>query len=550
MNGLIHEQLIAVAQRTPDAEALIYRSECLSYAQLAINVERAASAFLQQGLQRAQRVGVYLEKRLETVIAMFGASYAGGVFVPINPLLKAEQVRHILADCSVTILVTSAERLASLQLILGQCGGLQVILVIGAVSPGALACPANVRILPWQEVCEDASGGVVSTVSSTISSTVAHRAIDADMAAILYTSGSTGKPKGVVLSHRNLVAGAASVAGYLGNDCHDRILAVLPLSFDYGLSQLTTAFHAGAAVVVLNHLLPRDILQAVQAERITGLAGVPPLWRGLAHLPWPTDCSLRYITNSGGSMPSSTLRQLQQVLPRAKPYLMYGLTEAFRSTYLPPEELPRRPDSIGKAIPNAEILVVRPDGTPCAANEPGELVHRGALVALGYWNDAVKTAERFRPLQLHQRAHQDGLPFAEIAVWSGDTVRADAEGFLYFISREDEMIKSSGYRISPGEVEEVLHSHASVAEAVAIGVPHPALGQAIVVVASAHENGGIGIGIDVDVLLAACKAQLPGYMVPARIVVHDGSLPRNANGKIDRNLLRQQWQDHFLEQLP
>jgi len=538
MNGLVHDRIVAVAQRTPDVQALAYRTERLNYAQLATRLRCAADVFLRQGLQRAQRVAVYLEKRPEAVLAMFGASCAGGVFVPVNPLLKAEQVRHILTDCSVTILVTSAERLALLQPVLAQCNSLRAIFLVGAGdgvgNPRTAASPAGVPVLHWQEACQN------------VSSAVSHRVIDADMAAILYTSGSTGKPKGVVLSHRNLVTGAASVASYLENDRHDRILAVLPLSFDYGLSQLTTAFHAGATVVLLNHLLPRDIFNAVQQEQITGLAGVPPLWRQLAGLPWPADCPLRYLTNSGGSMPGSTLQQLQQALPKAQPYLMYGLTEAFRSTYLPPEELARRPGSIGKAIPNAEILVLRPDGSACDADEPGELVHRGALVSLGYWNDPVKTAERFRPLHPLLRQHQDGLPFSEIAVWSGDTVRADAEGFLYFISREDEMIKSSGYRISPGEVEEVLHAHASVVEAVAIGVPHPTLGQAIVVVASAHENGSL----DVEVLLAACRRQLPGYMVPARIVVHAGSLPRNPNGKIDRNLLRLQWQDHFSEPTP
>jgi len=532
--NLVHDSIFTWASQAPDAEALVYRSQRLSYAQLATQVERAAGAFLGQGMQRGQRVALYLEKRPEAVVAMFGASCAGGVFVPINPLLKAEQVQHILTDCSVTILVTSAERLVLLQPVLAQCTALQAVYVVGGGvgngvgnGEGGTSTATGVPVLRWEDACAIALFPMP------------HRVIDIDMVAILYTSGSTGKPKGVVLSHRNLVAGARSVASYLKNDCHDRLLAVLPLSFDYGLSQLTTAFHAGAAAVLLNHLLPRDVLNAVEQERITGLAGVPPLWRQLARLPWPADSTLRYLTNSGGSMPSSTLVQLQNALPRAQPFLMYGLTEAFRSTYLPPQELARRPGSIGKAIPNAEILVLRPDGSTCDVDEPGELVHRGALVALGYWNDTVKTAKRFRPLP----SRHTGLPGIEVAVWSGDTVRADADGFLYFISREDEMIKSSGYRISPSEVEEVLHANPCVAEAVAIGVPHPALGQAIIVVASAHENSLI----DAEAVLADCKARLPGYMLPAKIVVYAGSLPRNPNGKIDRNLLRLQWQDHFLD---
>ena len=238
-------------------------------------------------------------------------------------------------------------------------------------------------------------------------------------------------------------------------------------------------------------------------------------------------------------MQRPTLDALRRALPRARPFLMYGLTEAFRSTYLPPEEVDRRPDSMGKAIPNAEVVVLRPDGSECDAGEAGELVHRGALVSLGYWNDPVKTAERFKPVQSNHR----GLPLTEMAVWSGDTVRKDEEGFLYFISRNDEMIKTSGYRVSPSEVEEVVYSREQVAEAAAIGVSHPTLGQAIVVIAHCKE----GMAIDADALMAACKPHLPAYMLPARIVMSDVSLPRNPNGKIDRKLLSQQFESTFME---
>jgi len=359
------------------------------------------------------------------------------------------------------------------------------------------------------------------------------------MAAILYTSGSTGKPKGVVLSHRNMVAGAKSVASYLENTPDDRILSVLPLSFDYGLSQLTTAFHVGATAVLMNYLLPRDILKSVEKERITGLAAVPPLWIQLAQLNWPEQASLRYITNSGGAMQRTTLDALRKALPKTKVFLMYGLTEAFRSTFLPPDELDRRPDSMGKAIPNAEVMVLREDGSPCAPGEPGELVHRGALVAMGYWNDLEKTAERFKPVS----SRQQGLPIPELAVWSGDTVRMDEEGFLYFISRKDEMIKTSGYRVSPTEVEEVIYAMDHVGEAAAIGVAHPILGQAIVAVITARD----GAQLDAEALLLACKPHLPTYMLPARIEIWSNSLPRNPNGKIDRKLLAQELQNIFME---
>jgi acyl-CoA synthetase (AMP-forming)/AMP-acid ligase II len=300
------------------------------------------------------------------------------------------------------------------------------------------------------------------------------------------------------------------------------------LSFDAGFSQLTTAFHTGARVVMINYLLPKDVLNALSNERVTGLTAVPPLYIQLAQLKWPEsiDAHLRYFANTGGRMPLETLKALRARVPRAKPYLMYGLTEAFRSTFLPPDEVDRRPDSIGRAIPNAEILVLRPDGTPCAPDEPGELVHRGALVAMGYWNDPEKTAERFKILPGRDAA----LVVPEIAVFSGDTVRKDADGFLYFVGRRDEMIKTSGYRVSPTEIEELIYATTLVGEVAAFGIAHPVLGQAIVVVASPKD----GAMLDVDALLAECKSRLPAYMVPSRIDVRAGPLPRNTNGKIDR----------------
>jgi acyl-CoA ligase (AMP-forming) (exosortase A-associated) len=367
-----------------------------------------------------------------------------------------------------------------------------------------------------------------------------HRIIDTDMVAILYTSGSTGKPKGVVLSHRNMVAGAKSVASYLENRPTDTLLAALPLSFDAGFSQLTTAFLVGARVVLLNYLMPRDVLKAMATEKVTGLTVVPPLYIQLAPLDWPVEIGqhLRYFANTGGRMPGETLTALRARVPQAMPYLMYGLTEAFRSTFLPPDEVDRRPDSIGKAIPNAEILVLRDDGSPCAPHEPGELVHRGALVGMGYWNDPEKTAERYKLLAPDAPCRQSGLQLPEYAVFSGDTVRQDEEGFLYFIGRRDEMMKTSGYRVSPTEVEEVLYATRLVGECVAFGVDHPTLGHAIHVIATPADATG---AIDLKALNLECKARMPAYMVPAHVDVRPGPLPRNPNGKIDRKLLATEW---------
>lgn len=547
------------ADRDPAAPALRDGARLLNYGELAGQVQALAHGLLALGLGRAERVGIYLDKRLETVVASFAAPAAGGVFVPINPILKAEQVGFIVRDCEVRVLITSRDRLATLQPVLAQCPSLrQVVLVdppvgaatqaattvaAGASAGAALGKPDGVASGgPAGALAGDGAGAGWVRYADLLDAPAraGHRVIDTDMVAILYTSGSTGRPKGVVLSHRNMVAGAKSVASYLGNHAQDRLLAALPLSFDAGFSQLTTAFQSGASVSLLNYLMPRDVLKALERDRITGLTAVPPLYIQLTQLEWPQaiDEHLRYFANTGGRMPRETLGLLRQRVPSAKPFLMYGLTEAFRSTYLPPDEVDRRPDSIGKAIPNAEILVLREDGTPCAPDEPGELVHRGALVGLGYWNDAEKTAERYKLLPAGVAGREAGLQLPEYAVFSGDTVRMDAEGFLYFIGRRDEMIKTSGYRVSPTEVEEILYATQLVGECAAFGVAHPTLGQAIQVIAT--PPAGIDT-LDTQALLTACRARMPAYMIPAGVQVRSGPLPRNPNGKIDRKLLSTEW---------
>ncbi len=534
---LLPELIALSAQRTPQAAALTHGAATLSYAELDSAVGKFASGMVELGLRRGERVAIYLDKRFETVVASFGAPAAGAVFVPVNPLLKPEQVAFILQDCNVRVLVTSPERMALLEQALTQCPDLRHVVITDSASHTIAASLApSVACLQWTALLGTAHRP-------------GHRVVDVDMAAILYTSGSTGKPKGVVLSHRNMVGGAKSVASYLDNNAQDTLLAALPLSFDAGFSQLTTAFHAGARVVLLNNLMPRDVLKAMEREKVTGLTAVPPLYIQLTQLEWPESINrnLRYFANTGGRMPRETLTMLRQRVPSAKPFLMYGLTEAFRSTYLPPEEVDRRPDSIGKAIPNAEILVLREDGSTCDPDEPGELVHRGALVGQGYWNDAEKTAERYKLLAPDAPGRHAGLQLPEYAVFSGDNVRMDAEGFLYFIGRRDEMMKTSGYRVSPTEVEEVLYATRLVAECVAFGVEHPALGQAIQVIATAPvaEPGAPSESAELSSrLLQECRSRMPAYMVPSGIQIVAGPLPRNPNGKIDRKLLSTNWAAH------
>ena len=506
------------AQRSPESTALLFKDQVFDYAGLWGLVRQFAGGLEGLGLPAGERVAVYLPKQPETVISLFGAATAGGVFVPVNPVLKPEQAGYILRHCGVRILLTSAARAATLADELRDCPALQTLVLVDE--------PKAELQVPQAQV------SFASLVDAGLYEYP--HGIDADVVSILYTSGSTGQPKGVVLSHANMLAGAFSVSTYLRNTSDDRLLAVLPLSFDYGLSQLTTAFAVGASVVLMDYLLPRDVIRAVARYQVSGLAAVPPLWNQLAPLPWPEEAvnCLRYITNSGGAMPLATLSSLRESLSQTQVFLMYGLTEAFRSTYLEPDQLDTHPTSMGKAIPNAEVMVVRADGSECGVDEVGELVHRGALVSLGYWNDVEKTCERFKPAP----GQPTQLPQTEMAVWSGDRVRRDAEGFLYFVGRNDEMIKTSGYRVSPGEIEEAVLVMDAVEQAVAFGVPHPMLGQGIVLVAKADCTSGE--------VLAHCNVHLPQYMLPGRIEVLD-ELPRNANGKIDRKSLSNTYQASF-----
>ncbi len=524
MKRQLHHLITHTAESRPANIAIKHKRKSVDYRTLATHTAEAAAGYQQLGLERSERVAIYLPKLIETVVASFAASYADGVMVPVNPILKPEQVKYILNDCNARILVTSSQKAAQLKEVLAQCHDLHTLIIVDNKTL-SFEPPPHLTTIDW------------NAFTRLSNHTPHNQNIDRDMAAILYTSGSTGKPKGVVLSHRNLIAGAESVASYLNNRQRDKILALLPFSFDYGFSQLTSAFISGAQVHLLDYLLPREVLNLIVQEQITGLAAIPTLWSQLVELEWPPQIKLclRYITNSGGAMPVFTLQKLRAQLPETELYLMYGLTEAFRSTYLAPDQLDLKPGSIGKAIPNAEVMVLREDGTPCAAGEPGELVHRGALVALGYWNNPEKTAKRFKPVPLH---HDGGMP-AEMAVWSGDTVRRDEEGYLYFIGRADEMIKTSGYRVSPTEVEEVLYESGLVDQGVAFGVPHPVMGQAILAVVTLRE------GKEGKLLEQYCKQRLPSFMQP-QIIIKTGPLPHNPNGKIDRAGIFREHQNYCL----
>jgi acyl-CoA ligase (AMP-forming) (exosortase A-associated) len=475
----------------PGADALLTREGLLDYAGLEEAVGRLAAALKARGLGHGDRVASWLPKNRLTSLLPLAAARAGLVHVPVNPLLKRMQVAHILADSGASLLISGAARLATL-------------------AEGDVACPA----------LNEAEANALFEHPEALGPS-SHD--PDDLAALLYTSGSTGRPKGVMLSHANLWLGAISVAHYLRLTPEDRTLAVLPLSFDYGQNQLLSTWAAGGAVVPLDYLTARDVIRAVERNRISTLAGVPPLWVQLIEAPWPPEAALllKRLTNSGGKLAPSVVRRMREVFPAADIYSMYGLTEAFRSTYLEPALLDEHPDSMGGAIPFAEIMIIGADGK--AASE-GELVHAGPLVARGYWQDPARTAERFKPAPA-------GSIYGGTAVWSGDMVRSDAEGLLYFVGREDGMIKTSGNRVSPTEVEEAAIASGLIYEAVALGYPDDRLGEGIALIVRPDRHD------QEEAFRAFLKGQLPNFMQPGRIIWRD-ELPRSPNGKLDRNLLK------------
>lgn len=520
------------------------------------NVRRHVTALLwQRGIRAGDRVAICMPKSVEMVLAMLAIARLGAIFVPINPASVGAQIQHIVQDCQARLLICDAIR--------------QDRYLTAAPFNDERQAPVSATetwVLDLQPVLAQARANASSipTVASPIpqSATAAYSQLDvvdedpqvaaiapqlSDIAALLYTSGSTGKPKGVVLSQHNLLLGALSVSQYLALSATDRILAVLPFSFDYGLNQLWSGWQVGACVVLLDYLLPQDVMRAVREQQITVLAAVPPLWSALVRLRWPEDAvaQLRVLTNSGGHVAPVLADSMAACFPHSDIYLMYGLTEAFRSTYLPPSERQRRPSSVGKAIPFADVLVLNAQGQPCAPFEHGELVHRGPLVAQGYWQAPELTAQRFRPDPMQPQA---AIP--RLAVWSGDTFYKDEDGYLYFVSRRDDMIKTQGHRVSPTEIEQaVLALSSDIIDVAAIAVnagPADSLlaGQTLIAViysASTEQSHAQW--------LSQLRAQLPGYMLP-RCFIALPALPKNGNGKIDRHALKQQFANVLLEGTP
>jgi len=486
--------LFGTRARPARAACLVDGAEVLEHAELVARAERVARGLVGVGIRPGERVALDLGHAQEAIVALLAVWRAGAVAVPLGPTLRAPQCAHVLWHSDSRVLLCAPRRTLARDCALA--AGRPVLELAGdgeGFGSGAVG-----------ELPRDLPGGETP-------------------AALLYTSGSSGRAKGILVSHANLLSGARIVSGYLelGND--ERILCVLPLSFDYGLNQLLCALQVGGTLVLQRSHLPADVLATLARERITGLAGVPPFWitllgGGSGALALP---HLRYLTNSGGVFPRELTLTVRRRLAHVRLYLMYGLSEAFRSTYLAPEELERHPDSIGKAIPECEVLVLDEEGRPCAAGETGELVHRGPTVALGYWNDPEASARVFRA--------DPAAPGGRRRVHSGDLVRRDEQGFLYFVGRRDALIKSHGYRISPDEVEELLQASPLVQEAVVHGRAHALAGATVVAHVVPREPERFSLAA----LLEHCRACMPGYMVPSSIEVH-AALPRTSTGKVDR----------------
>jgi amino acid adenylation domain-containing protein len=499
------------AGRFPDKTFLVCGADRWSFAAIEAAANRLAHGLLAEGVERGDRVAVFLENSSEAVVAIFAILKAGAVFMMVNPTTKADKLKYMLNNSRAKALIAPGRKLARHGDLWRETPHLARLVTTGATAgdlpAGGPACVEFQELLARHTAQADPPR---------------KRAIDIDLAALIYTSGSTGNPKGVMLTHLNMVSAATSITTYLENTADDIVLNVLPLAFDYGLYQVLMAARFGGTVVLeRSFTYPEAVLRRVVSEGVTGLPLVPTmsailLQMDLTRYDWSR---LRYITNTAAALPTEHILKLRRLLPHARLYSMYGLTECKRVSYLPPEQLDRRPNSVGRGMPNEEVYVVDDEGRRVGAGVVGELVVRGANVMRGYWELPEETAKRLKP---------GPLP-GEMVLYTGDLFRTDAEGYLYFVGRKDDIIKSRGEKVSPREIENVLYSHPEIAEAAVIGVPDEILGQAVKAIVALRSGSALGE----PEVLRYCAERLEDFMVPKYVEILD-VMPKTANGKIDK----------------
>ena len=542
---LVNNFLENSAARLPDKVALICDGKRLTYSEINQAADQLASALANLGIKRQDRVVIFMDNSAESVIALFGILKAGAVFTMVNATMKSRKLNYILRDSGARALITHTNKARVISEAIANAPDLRHAVWAGAVPKLPAGDSPSICFHGWDEVLSSTSvqrsafsvqlpgvGGQPSAVGDESLPCAVRRApctvaIDVDLATIIYTSGSTGEPKGVMSAHYNMVAAARSITQYLGNVEDDIIMDVLPLSFDYGLYQVLMAFLFGGTVVLeKSFLYPYKILEKVVEEKVTGFPLVPTMAALLLQM---EDLSkfdfsaLRYMTNTAAALPVAYIRKLQSLFPYVKIFSMYGLTECKRVSYLPPEQLDKRPDSVGIPIPNEEVFVVDEKGSEVAPGVVGELVIRGSNVMQGYWNAPEETAKRYRP----------GRYRGEALLYSGDLFRRDEEGYLYFVARKDDMIKTKGERVSPKEIENALCEMEGLAECAVIGVPDDIFGQAIKAFVVVKRGKEIG---EKDVI-GYCSRNLEPFMVP-KYVEFVEAFPKSTSGKIDKKQLK------------
>lgn len=515
---LINNFLENSASRLPDKVALIFEDQRMTYEEIDHSADQLAAALVNMGIKRQERVVIFLDNSAESVISLFGILKAGATFIILNPTMKSRKLNYILRDSSARALITQTSKAGIVNEATNEAQELEHIYWVGESGHVPVERPSGLTYHVWEEVLQYGPRGLSPKPQASN--------IDLDLGTIIYTSGSTGDPKGVMSAHYNVVAAARSITQYLENVEEDIILDALPLSFDYGLYQVLMSFLFGGTVVLeKSFAYPYRIIERLIQEQVTGFPIVPTMAAILFQMEDLSKFdfrSLRYITNTGAALPVAYIRKLQAFFPHVKIYSMYGLTECKRVSYLPPEELGRKPDSVGIPMPNEEVFVVDGEGQEVRPEEVGELVVRGSNVMQGYWNDPEETARIFRP----------GRYRGEALLYTGDLFKKDEEGFLYFIGRKDDLIKTKGERVSPKEIENALCEMDGVVEAAVIGVPDEIFGQAIKAFIVAKEKANLSQ----EEIMKYCMKNLEPFMVP-KYVDFRRSLPKSPSGKTNKKNL-------------